>query len=116
MKYAQGLRKFFYILLGGGVVLPAAALDLERAKEVYGPCAACHGPFGAGGKQGEYPRITGQSPKYVEQQLPAFQSQLRINLPMYPYTQARHVPDAGGPIYELPAEADRCLPRGESPA
>jgi cytochrome c553 len=91
MKYAQGLRKFFYILLGGVVVLPAAALDLERAKEIYGPCAACHGPFGAGGKQGEYPRIAGQSPKYVEQQLQAFQSQLRINLPMYPYTRAREL-------------------------
>jgi cytochrome c553 len=50
-------------------------------------------PFGAGGKQGEYPRIAGQSPKYAEQQLKAFQSQSRINLPMYPYTRARELDD-----------------------
>ncbi|HRI93702.1 MAG: c-type cytochrome [Candidatus Accumulibacter sp.] len=93
MTHFQGLRKLFYLLLGGALVLPAAALDIDRAKDIYGPCAACHGPFGAGGKQGEYPRIAGQLPKYVEQQLLAFQSQVRINLPMYPYTRERELDD-----------------------
>jgi cytochrome c553 len=87
------LRRLLGVLLAGCVVLPAAALDLERAKDIYGPCAACHGEFGAGGKKGEYPRIAGQLPKYLEQQLKAFQSQRRVNLPMYPYTKERELPD-----------------------
>ncbi len=73
--------------------LPARALDIEKAKEIYGPCAACHGEFGAGGKKGEYPRIAGQQAKYLEQQLKAFQTQRRINLPMYPYAKERELPD-----------------------
>ncbi|WP_313951740.1 c-type cytochrome [Accumulibacter sp.] len=93
MRHARRFDILLLILLGVAVVLPAAALDLERAKDIYGPCAACHGPFGAGGKKGEYPRIAGQSSKYIEQQLKAFQSQLRINLPMYPYTRERELPD-----------------------
>lgn len=72
---------------------PVLALDEEKAKDIYGPCAACHGEFGAGGKKGEYPRIAGQSAKYMFQQLKAFQSQARINLPMYPYTKERDLPD-----------------------
>jgi cytochrome c553 len=73
--------------------LAAAAQDAEKAKDIYGPCAACHGEFGAGGKKGEYPRIAGQQPKYMFQQLKNFQSQARINLPMYPYTKERDLPD-----------------------
>jgi cytochrome c553 len=71
----------------------AQALDLDKARDIYGPCAACHGEFGAGGKKGEYPRIAGQSVKYIEQQLKAFQNQKRLNLPMYPYTKERELPD-----------------------
>jgi len=81
------------LLLAGCASLPAAALDLERARDIYGPCAACHGEFGAGGKKGEYPRLAGQLTKYLEQQLKAFQSQQRVNLPMYPYTKERELPD-----------------------
>ncbi len=77
------------------VVLPLSvfAVDAEKAKEIYGPCAACHGEFGAGGKKGEYPRIAGQQTKYMFEQLKKFQSQARINLPMYPYTKERDLPD-----------------------
>jgi cytochrome c553 len=81
------------LLFGACVALPAGAQEFEKAKEIYGPCAACHGEFGAGGKKGEYPRIAGQLPKYMEQQLKAFQSQKRLNLPMYPYAKERELPD-----------------------
>ena len=81
------------LLLATAAVLPARALDSDKAREIYGPCAACHGEFGAGGKKGEYPRIAGQSAKYLEQQLKAFQNQVRVNLPMYPYTKERELPD-----------------------
>ena len=93
MSYVQTLRVLFCLLLAGAVVRPVAALDVDRAKDIYGPCAACHGPFGAGGKKGEYPRVAGQSPKYLEQQLKAFANQTRINLPMYPYTRERELPE-----------------------
>jgi len=85
--------RFIAVLVAGCAILPATALDLERARDIYGPCAACHGEFGAGGKKGEYPRVAGQLPKYLEQQLKAFQSQRRVNLPMYPYTKERELPD-----------------------
>lgn len=81
----------FCAMFGVCLSLSAQALDLEKAKEIYGPCAACHGPLGAGGKRGEYPRIAGQSAKYMEQQLKAFQNQSRLNLPMFPYTREREL-------------------------
>jgi cytochrome c553 len=88
----------FFIVLGlffGVSVAPlAVAADFEKAKEIYGPCAGCHGEFGAGGKKGEYPRIAGQLPKYIEQQLKAFQKRVRINIPMVPYTEERELSDA----------------------
>ncbi len=82
-------------MLALAAALPAQAetLDFEKAKDIYGPCAACHGEFGAGGKKGEYPRIAGQLAKYMEQQLKAFQKQTRVNLPMIPYTKERELPD-----------------------
>ncbi|MBL8393299.1 MAG: c-type cytochrome [Candidatus Accumulibacter sp.] len=93
MMFARRGTRLLCLLLAGCASLPAAALDLERARDIYGPCAACHGEFGAGGKKGEYPRLAGQLTKYLEQQLKAFQSQQRVNLPMYPYTKERELPD-----------------------
>jgi len=66
----------------------------DSGKEIYGPCAACHGEFGQGGKRGEYPRIAGQRPAYLEYSLRQFRSRERHNLPMYPYTQERELSDA----------------------
>ena len=66
----------------------------DSGKDVYGPCAACHGEFGQGGKRGEYPRIAGQRPAYLEYSLRQFRSRERQNLPMFPYTQERELSDA----------------------
>jgi cytochrome c553 len=91
------MNKFFSTLCGFlllGVSLHAASDDFEKVKEIYGPCAGCHGEFGAGGKKGEYPRIAGQLPKYMEQQLKAFQKRIRVNIPMVPYTEERELSDA----------------------
>lgn len=84
-----------FLIICGALALPlsAIAVDVEKAREIYGPCAACHGEFGAGGKKGEYPRIAGQQPKYIEQQLKAFQKRVRINIPMVPYTEERELAD-----------------------
>ena len=43
-----------YLLLAAAFAsLPAAAVDIEKGKEINGTCAACHGEFGQGGKKGE---------------------------------------------------------------
>lgn len=73
--------------------LPAAAADLEKGKEINGTCAACHGEFGQGGKKGEYPRIAGQRAAYLIDQLKSFRARTRVNIPMFPYTQERELPD-----------------------
>jgi cytochrome c553 len=71
----------------------AHAADLEKGKEINGVCAACHGEYGQGGKRGEYPRIAGQRLAYLKDQLKSFRARKRINIPMYPYTQERELPD-----------------------
>ena len=88
------INRFLAVFAMLAVPQMAVAVDAERAKEIYGPCAACHGEFGAGGKKGEYPRIAGQQPKYMEQQLKSFQKRVRINIPMVPYTEERELTDA----------------------
>lgn len=72
---------------------PAAAVDLEKGKEINGTCAACHGDNGQGGKKGEYPRIAGQRVNYIEGQLRNFRARTRLNIPMFPYTQEREMGD-----------------------
>lgn len=72
---------------------PAVSAEEEKGKEINGVCAACHGEFGQGGKRGEYPRIAGQRAAYLKDQLKSFRARKRINLPMYPYTQERELPD-----------------------
>lgn len=80
-------------LLIGLACTAASAVDLEKGKEINGTCAACHGDFGQGGKKGEYPRLAGQKAKYIEQQLRSFRARVRVNIPMFPYTQERELPD-----------------------
>lgn len=70
---------------------PAAAVDLDKGKEINGTCAACHSEHGQGGKKGEYPRIAGQRVTYLENQLKNFRARTRVNIPMFPYTQEREL-------------------------
>ncbi len=88
----QSLRPFRLLLLSL-FALPAFAQDLAKGKDINGTCAACHGQYGAGGKKGEYPRIGGQRAAYIEDQLRSFRARKRVNIPMYPYTQERELPD-----------------------
>lgn len=81
------------LAVGIGSSAPATAADREKGKEINGTCAACHGEFGQGGKKGEYPRIGGQRAAHIEEQLRNFRSRKRVNIPMFPYTQERELPD-----------------------
>lgn len=77
----------------GPASLGANAADAERAQELMGVCATCHGEFGQGGSRGEYPRLAGQSEKYMAIQLEKFRARKRINFPMFPYTEERDLTD-----------------------
>ncbi|MBA3031918.1 MAG: c-type cytochrome [Gammaproteobacteria bacterium] len=82
------------LLLGtattNGAELPG---QQDSGKEINGPCAACHGDQGQGGKRGEYPRLAGQRAAYLEDSLKKFRTRERLNLPMLPYTQERELSD-----------------------
>ena len=69
------------------------AQNLEKGKEINSTCAGCHSELGQGGSRGEYPRLAGQQVKYLESQLKAFRTRMRVNIPMYPYTQERELPN-----------------------
>jgi cytochrome c553 len=69
----------------------ARAQNLADGRDVYGPCAACHGANGEGGKGGEYPRVAGQPASFIIESLKGFQTRARYNLPMIPYTEPREL-------------------------
>lgn len=81
------------LLLALGIASHGNAQNIEKGKEINSTCAGCHGEAGQGGSRGEYPRLAGQHAKYLESQLKAFRARTRVNLPMYPYTQERELPD-----------------------
>ena len=67
--------------------------DAEQGREIMRTCAACHGEFGEGGGGGVYPRISGMHPEYLAEQLRAFKSRARENIPMIPYANERELPE-----------------------
>ena len=69
------------------------AQNFDKGKEINGTCAGCHGQYGEGGKKGEYPRIAGQPAGHIEEQLRAFRDRKRANMPMFPYTRERELPE-----------------------
>lgn len=84
---------FAMLTLSGMTAGKEVKPDLEAGRQINGVCAACHGPLGAGGKKGEYPRLAGLSMSYVMDQLIKFKARKRINLPMFPYTLERELSD-----------------------
>lgn len=82
------------LLLGAAATHGAElAGQQDSGKDIYGPCAACHGDQGQGGKRGEYPRLAGQRAAYLEDSLKKFRTRERLNLPMLPFTQERELSD-----------------------
>lgn len=68
-------------------------LDIDYAEEINGTCAGCHGEFGEGTADGEYPRLAGLDAAYLAQQLRIFKTRERLNIPMTPYTTERELPE-----------------------
>lgn len=72
---------------------PATKPDLDNGREINGVCAGCHGEYGEGGKQGEYPRLAGQPTAFLVEQLLLFRERKRPNLAMVEYIDERQMPD-----------------------
>lgn len=68
--------------------------DMDNGEEINEVCAGCHGIYGEGGKQGEYPRIAGQPYQFLVDQLLLFRERKRPNLAMVEYVDDRQMPDA----------------------
>ena len=96
-------------LLGLGA-LEATAADTGNAPELMGVCATCHGDFGQGGARGKYPRLAGQSEKYLAKQLQSFRSRTRINIPMFLYTEERELSDEDIGVISAYLASIRCPP------
>ena len=70
-----------------------SAVDLELGEEINETCAGCHGEYGQGSIDGEYPRLAGLTAGYIARQLRNFKQRKRINIPMLPYTNDRELPE-----------------------
>jgi cytochrome c553 len=71
----------------------APVIDLELGEEINETCAGCHGEYGQGSIDGEYPRLAGLTDVYIARQLRLFKQRKRINIPMLPYTNERELPE-----------------------
>ncbi len=84
-----------------GMAWAAAALAEKRvippfdkydAEDIMDICAGCHGIYGQGTPDGEYPRLAGQDPAYLAREIHLFKDRKRINIPMIPYANDRELP------------------------
>ena len=67
--------------------------DPENALDIMELCAGCHGEYGQGGGDGEYPRLSGLPVEYLTKQMYAFQSGERESIAMGPYANEREMPE-----------------------
>jgi len=74
-------------------LLHAYEYDPDNGEEINELCAGCHGEYGQGGKEGEYPRLAGQPVDFLAQQLHLFRDRKRPNLAMVEYIDERQMPD-----------------------
>ncbi|QFY88018.1 c-type cytochrome [Magnetovirga frankeli] len=72
---------------------PALAIDLENGQDINDVCAGCHGEFGQGGGDSEYPRLAGMPAEFIAKQLHLFRDRSRPNMAMVEYIDERQMPD-----------------------
>jgi cytochrome c553 len=68
--------------------------NLDRGAELYGTCAACHGPTGSGTVDGQVPRIAGQHASVLVKQLVDYRHDRRWDLRMERFADHHYLPDA----------------------
>jgi len=86
-------HKLPQVLAVAGAAPSDESVDLELGEEINETCAACHGEFGEGKPDGEYPRLAGLPRSYIAKQLRDFKSRARLNIPMLPYATERELPE-----------------------
>jgi cytochrome c553 len=67
--------------------------DAENGEDINELCAGCHGEFGGGGGDGEYPRLAGMPAEFIARQLHLFRDRKRPNIAMIEYIDERQMPD-----------------------
>jgi cytochrome c553 len=72
----------------------ALAVDLDNGQDINDTCAGCHGEFGQGGGDSEYPRLAGMPAAFIAKQLHLFRDRIRPNMAMVEYVDERQMPDA----------------------
>ena len=70
-----------------------ANADRDNGEEINEVCAGCHGEYGQGGKEGEYPRIAGLPAAYIAKEMLRFRDRTRPNMPMVEHVDDRQMPD-----------------------
>ena len=68
-------------------------IDMDYGEEINETCAGCHGEYGEGSSDGEYPRLAGLDERYLARQLRHFKNRKRVNIPMLPYATERELPE-----------------------
>lgn len=74
-------------------VMDFANADLLNGEEINEVCAGCHGQYGEGGKEGEYPRVAGLPAAYIAKEMVRFRERSRPNMPMVEHVDDRQMPD-----------------------
>jgi cytochrome c oxidase subunit II len=64
-------------ILATWTVAAAAAGDIERGKQLFAVCAACHGPNAEGMQEMNAPALAGREEWYLKRQLANFKSGIR---------------------------------------
>ncbi|MCP4285805.1 MAG: c-type cytochrome [Gammaproteobacteria bacterium] len=81
------------VLLGSTGQVVAHEYDPENGEEINEVCAGCHGEFGQGGGDTEYPRLAGMPVEFIARQLHLFRDRNRPNIAMIEYIDERQMPD-----------------------
>ncbi len=87
------LHAVIILCIGTSIQAVAHEYDPENGGEINEVCAGCHGEFGQGGKEGEYPRLAAMPAEFIARQLHLFRKRERPNLAMVEYVDHRQMPD-----------------------
>jgi len=102
VMYKVLLRATLLCALSAGSITAAQDdYDLRNGKDVNEVCAGCHGEYGQGGKDGEYPRLAGQPMSYIVNQMQLFRERKLDNMAMLEYVNPRDFPEDD--VYDVSA-------------
>lgn len=102
MFHPRTLILFSALLIASlGLPLQAQTFDYDpdNGEEINEICSGCHGEYGQGGKDGEYPRIAAQPVEFIVNQLRLFRDRKRKNFAMVEYVDDRQMPEQD--IYDI---------------